>query len=64
MWPALLRTTVLLVQPDDIEETVMTLRYPNEALEAELAYRRELIQTSARNGSRRGSWLSGRRREH
>ncbi|SDX71853.1 hypothetical protein SAMN05661080_00946 [Modestobacter sp. DSM 44400] len=42
----------------------MTLRYPNEALEAELAYRRELIQTAARHGGRRGSWLPGRRRQH
>ncbi|HEV7725567.1 MAG: hypothetical protein JWQ26_724 [Modestobacter sp.] len=41
----------------------MELRYPNEALEAELAYRRELIQAAARNGSRRGSWLTGRRRQ-
>ncbi|WP_299956044.1 hypothetical protein [uncultured Modestobacter sp.] len=37
--------------------------YPNPALEAELAYRHELIQTAARRaGSRRGSWLGGRRR--
>jgi hypothetical protein len=62
MWPAPLRTTVLLVHPDETEETVMELRYPNQALEAELAYRRELIEAAARNGSRRGSWF-GRRRQ-
>ena len=38
--------------------------YPNAALEAELAYRHELIRAaSRRSGSRRGSWL-GRRRAH
>jgi hypothetical protein len=42
----------------------MTMRYPNEALEAELAYRRELIQAASRHGSRRGSWFAGRRRPH
>ena len=36
--------------------------YPNPALEAELAYRHEIIHAAARHqGSRRGSWL-GRRR--
>ena len=39
--------------------------YPNPALEAELAYRHEVIRSAARReGSRRGSWLTGRRREH
>ncbi len=39
--------------------------YPNPALEAELAYRRELVRSAARRGSsRRGPWLTGRRREH
>ncbi|WP_281424991.1 hypothetical protein [Modestobacter italicus] len=39
-------------------------QYPNPALEAELAYRQELIRAaSRREGSRRGSWL-GRRRAH
>jgi hypothetical protein len=38
--------------------------YPNPALEAELAYRQELVRSTARReGGRRGSWL-GRRRAH
>lgn len=37
----------------------MALHYPNPALEAELAYRHELIRAA----SRRGSWL-GTRRPH
>ncbi|MCW2619725.1 MAG: hypothetical protein JWR28_2874 [Modestobacter sp.] len=40
----------------------MTVRYPNPALEAELAYRRELVARSVANGSRRGSWTGRRRR--
>jgi hypothetical protein len=36
--------------------------YPNAALEAELAYRRELVARSFGNGSRRGSWAGRRRR--
>jgi hypothetical protein len=38
--------------------------YPNPALEAELAYRRELVARSFAGGSRRGSWTSRRRRAH
>jgi hypothetical protein len=38
--------------------------YPNPALEAELAYRRELVARSAAGGSRRGSWTARRRRAH
>ena len=40
----------------------MTANYPNPALEAELAYRRELVARSFAQGSRRGSWTSRRRR--
>jgi hypothetical protein len=40
----------------------MAMHYPNEALEAELAYRRELLRSAARRGTRRGSWFTGRRR--
>jgi hypothetical protein len=36
--------------------------YPNPALEAELAYRREVLARSFAQGSRRGSWTSRRRR--
>ena len=36
--------------------------YPNPALEAELAYRREVIARSFAQGSRPGSWTSRRRR--
>jgi hypothetical protein len=42
----------------------MTLNYPNPALEAELAYRHELIAAALRQGSRRGSWFPRRRRGH
>ena len=37
---------------------------PNPALEAELAYRHELIAAALRQGSRRGSWSIRRRRGH
>ena len=40
----------------------MTASYPNPALEAELAYRRERIAQASAAGSRRGSWTSRRRR--
>jgi hypothetical protein len=40
----------------------MDLRYPNPALEAELAWRHELIRKSAQRGSRRGSWFGSHRR--
>ena len=40
----------------------MTPSYPNPALEAELAYRRERIAQAFATGSRRGSWTSRRRR--
>jgi hypothetical protein len=40
----------------------MDLRYPNPALEAELAWRHELIRKSARRGSRRGAWFGSHRR--
>jgi hypothetical protein len=39
----------------------MAIRYPNPALEAELAYRQERITESFRQGSRRGSWRTRRR---
>jgi hypothetical protein len=38
--------------------------YPNPALEAELAYRRELLARSFAQGSRRGSWIARHRRTH
>ena len=40
----------------------MDVRYPNPALEAELAWRHELIRDAARRGSRRGPWFGSRRR--
>lgn len=41
----------------------MAMHYPNPALEAELAYRQELVRAaSRRDGSRRGSWFGTRRR--
>jgi hypothetical protein len=54
-----LRTTVLLITTT--EETAMDLRYPNPALEAELAYRREQMMAAARRGVRTGSWPGSRR---
>ena len=42
----------------------MTLHYTSPALDAELAYRREVLQASGRGTrtSRRGSWFRNRRR--
>ncbi len=41
----------------------MTLHYSNPALDAELAYRREMLQASGRGTrTKRSSWLRGRRR--
>lgn len=43
----------------------MSARYPDPAVEAELAYRRQLLQASAqRSPARRNSWLTRRRRSH
>ena len=39
-------------------------QYPNAALEAELAYRREVVAKSFAHGSRRGSWTARRRHVH
>ena len=39
----------------------MDMRYPNPALEAELAYRHEQIKNAYRDASRRGSWFRRRR---
>jgi len=40
----------------------MTVRYPDPAMEAELAYRHELIARSFGQDRRRGLWTSRRRR--
>lgn len=40
----------------------MTMHYPNPALEAELAYRREQLLGSGRRPRRR-QWTPGRRRD-
>ncbi len=45
----------------------MTLHYSNPALDAELAYRREMLKTSGRgtrSSARRDSWFRSRRRAH
>jgi hypothetical protein len=45
----------------------MTLHYSSPALDAELAYRREVLQTAGRgtrSQSRRGTWFRSRRRAH
>jgi hypothetical protein len=39
-------------------------QYPNAALEAELAYRREQVAKAFGSGTRRGSWTARRRRAH
>lgn len=41
----------------------MSVHYPSPGLEAELAYRREVLQQIGRSTStRRGPWLRGRRK--
>jgi hypothetical protein len=41
----------------------MTLHYSSPALDAELAYRREMLMASGRGArTKRGSWLRNRRR--
>jgi hypothetical protein len=41
----------------------MTLHYSSPALDAELAYRREVLMAAGHRGpARRNSWLRGRRR--
>ena len=57
-----LRTTVVLVHTGQDEETVMTMRYPNPSLEAELVYRREQLLGAGRSPRRR-QWTPGRRRD-
>ena len=45
----------------------MTLHYSNPALDAELAYRREMLLASGRGTrtrTRAGAWLRNRRRAH
>jgi len=45
----------------------LPLHYSSPALDAELAYRREMLQLAGRGTrthSRRGSWLRNRRRAH
>jgi hypothetical protein len=43
----------------------MTLHYSSPALDAELAYRREMLKASGRGTrTRSGSWFRNRRRAH
>ena len=46
----------------------MTLHYSSPALDAELAYRREVLQNSGHGtrtrSARRGGWFRSRRRAH
>jgi hypothetical protein len=45
----------------------MTLHYSSPALDAELAYRREVLKNAGRNirsGADRGHWFRNRRRAH
>ena len=59
-----LRTTVDLVRErDDDEEPAVYSAYPNPGLEADLAYRREVLSALGRGTrTRRNPWLSRRRR--
>ncbi len=58
-----LSTNVALIQTRTTEGTTMTLHYSNPALDAELAYRREVL-TAAGRGTRtkRNQWFRSRRR--
>ena len=43
----------------------MTLHYSNPALDAELAYRREVLMAAGRGTrGKRGTWFRNRRRTH
>ena len=42
----------------------MTTHYPNPALDAEIAYRREQLQSAGRRSNGRGRWFTNRRRNH
>jgi hypothetical protein len=48
---------------DDDKDTAMTLHYSNPALDAELAYRREVLMAAGRGTrTKRGAWFRNRRR--
>ena len=50
-------------RPAVLKEQVMSPNYANPALDAELAYRRELLQEVMRTSrTRRGAWFRNRRR--
>ena len=59
-----LSTSVVCVhEEDDDEETVVYSAYPNPGLEAELAYRREVLSALGRGSrTRRNPWFRRRRR--
>jgi hypothetical protein len=63
-FPAIhLRTTVLHVHQGRRGGTVMSLYYSSPALDAELAYRREVLQALGRGTrTRRNGWFRSRRR--
>jgi hypothetical protein len=52
------------IHAGETEGTTMTLHYSNPALDAELAYRREVLMAGRRTRTKRGSWLRSRRRPH
>jgi hypothetical protein len=57
-----LSTNVVVVIKDD-ERNVMSPNYANPALDAELAYRREVLEAAMKGThSRRGAWFRNRRR--
>jgi hypothetical protein len=58
-----LRPNVFLVHKDDEEDPIMSIYYNNPALDAELAYRREVLQASGRGTRvRRPGFFRSRRR--
>jgi hypothetical protein len=58
-----LSTTVVVVHKGRRKGNVMTLNYANPALDAELTYRREMLQAAGRGTrTRRGAWFRNRRR--
>ncbi len=58
-----LSTSVAVIHTGTTEGTTMTLHYSNPALDAELAYRREMLMAAGRGTrTRRGAWFRNRRR--
>jgi hypothetical protein len=58
-----LRTNVAVIHRGTTKGTTVTLHYSNPALDAELAYRREVLMAAGRGTrTKRGAWFRNRRR--